>query len=135
MRSLSDETVEIVANVAASVVNISNQSGRGTGVIWSAEGYIITCSHVIGRSSSVTIGLADGRSFEAKVLGQDPNYDVAALKAEVTGLKPIEPGNSENLKVGQFVIALANPYGRRAERNLWNHNQLNGTPKRLRGNA
>jgi len=113
LKSFSNELVELVGKVAPSVVNISNQSGRGTGVIWSADGYVLTCSHVVGRSSTVTIGLSDGRTFEAKVVGQDQNYDVAALKADATGLKPVEPGDSENLKVGQLVVALANPYGRR----------------------
>lgn len=112
LKSLSDETAELVGKVAPSVVGISNQQGRGTGIVWSSDGYIVTCNHVVGRRRTVRVGLGERKFSEGKVIGRDPNSDVALLKIKEGELKPIEIGNSENLRVGQFVIALANPYSR-----------------------
>jgi len=114
LKSLSDAIAELVGKVAPSVVSVSSvmhgHRGRGTGVIWNNDGHIVTCSHVIGRPDAVKIGLVDGGSFDAKVVGQDPYSDVALLKIKGNSFKPIELGDSENLKVGQFVITLAKPF-------------------------
>jgi S1-C subfamily serine protease len=82
---------------------------RGTGVVLSADGYILTCNHVLGRSVSARVG-SEETIFEAKAVGFDPYSDLALLKANQVNLKPIEFGDSEKLNVGQFVLALANPF-------------------------
>jgi S1-C subfamily serine protease len=81
----------------------------------------VTCSHIVGEQDEVEVSLSNGRSYPAKVVGNDPYSDIALLKIEdansgkddnsIIPLKPIEIADSENLKAGQFVLALANPYG------------------------
>jgi S1-C subfamily serine protease len=112
LQSLSEATAEIVSETSPSVVTVSNGMGSGSGIVWSTEGYIVTASHVIGKRSTVRVGLGKGKSHEAKILGRDPYTDIALLKIETKALKPIELGDSQDLKPGQFVLALANPFGR-----------------------
>jgi S1-C subfamily serine protease len=113
LKSLSNATADVVEKVASSVVSVSCGMARGSGVMWSADGYIVTCSHVLGRRRSIMVGLGDGNTLEAKVVGSDSYADVALLKIEGRALKPAEIGDSENLKAGQFVLALANPFNRK----------------------
>ena len=113
--SLSEEIEHIPDNVSQSVVSVySRNRGNGSGVIWNVDGHIVTCSHIIGELNEVEVSLNNGKSYLAKVVGNDPYSDITLLKIkDVSGisLKPIEIADSENLKAGQFVIALANPYG------------------------
>ena len=113
--SLSEEIEHIANNVSQSVVSVySRNRGNGSGVIWNVDGHIVTCSHIIGELNEVEVSLNNGKSYLAKVVGNDPYSDITLLKIkDVSGisLKPIEIADSENLKAGQFVIALANPYG------------------------
>ncbi|HML03390.1 MAG TPA: trypsin-like peptidase domain-containing protein [Candidatus Bathyarchaeia archaeon] len=113
LKSLSNATADVVEKVASSVVSVSCGIARGSGVVWSADGYIVTCSHVIGRRRSILVGLGDGNTLEAKVVGSDSYADVALLKIDGKALKPVEVGDSESLKAGQFVLALANPFNRK----------------------
>jgi len=93
------------------------QSGAGSGVIVSEDGYIITCAHVIEASSGngfvsgITVTLTDGTSYAATVVGADSDSDVALLKVEATGLPYAVLGDSDNLTVGETVIAVGNPLG------------------------
>jgi S1-C subfamily serine protease len=118
--SLSEEIQHLAGNVAQSIVSVRSRTrGNGSGVIWNVEGNIVTCSHIVGELDQVEVSLSDGKSYTAKVVGNDPYSDIALLKIEATNgkddnilpLKPIEIADSENLKAGQFVLALANPYG------------------------
>jgi S1-C subfamily serine protease len=113
--SLSEEIEHIADNVSQSVVSVySRNRGNGSGVIWNVDGHIVTCSHIIGELNEVEVSLNNGKSYLAKVVGNDPYSDITLLKIkDVSGisLKPIEIADSENLKAGQFVLALANPYG------------------------
>jgi S1-C subfamily serine protease len=111
LKSLSDATSELVQKLAPSVVNVNSRMTRGTGVVLTADGYIVTCNHVLGRSAEVRIGLGE-KSLEAKLVGFDPYSDVALLKAEEGRFKPVEFGDSDKLSTGQFVLALANPFNR-----------------------
>ncbi len=113
LQSLSDAMSGLADKVASSVVRVRSARGFGSGLVWSEDGYILTCSHVVGRASAVQVGFGDGQSVEAKVVGHDPYSDLALLKADRNGLKPIEHGDSEQIKVGQLVFAFANPFGRR----------------------
>lgn len=85
-------------------------AGAGSGVIMSNDGYIVTNNHVIDGASSVSVTLNDNRTFEAEVIGQDPSSDLAVLKIQGEDLPKIEFGNSDQLKVGEWVLAVGNPF-------------------------
>ena len=87
------------------------QKGHGTGFLISDDGYILTNSHVIARAERVEVRLEDGRKFKATIIGDDPQSDVAVLKIEGKGLPFIPLGNSNTLNVGEWVIAIGNPFG------------------------
>jgi S1-C subfamily serine protease len=112
LQSFSDALTQIVKTVSPSVVQVSSGRGVGTGVIWDKEGHVVTNSHVVGRSNKIQVTLAGGESSEATIVGQDRYSDIAVLKVEnAKGFQPISRGESENLATGQFVLALANPFG------------------------
>jgi len=85
--------------------------GSGSGIIISADGYILTNNHVVDKATKVTVILSDKRSFDATVVGTDPTTDLAVVKIEGSGLPVAFLGDSENVKVGQWVMAIGNPYG------------------------
>ena len=85
------------------------QRGSGSGIIISADGYIITNNHVVENASKVTVGLSDKRQFDATVVGTDPLTDLAVVKIDASNLPVAFLGNSDNLKVGQWVMAIGNP--------------------------
>ena len=87
------------------------QSGAGSGVIISQDGYIITCAHVVSGANNITVQLADGTEYSATIVGQDSTSDVAVLKIEATGLTPAVIGDSDSLAVGETTIAVGNPLG------------------------
>ncbi len=82
----------------------------GSGVIISNDGYIITNNHVIDRAEKIEVVLNDRRTFEAKVIGRDPSTDLAVLKIEGTNFPFLTFGNSDNLKIGEWVLAIGNPF-------------------------
>lgn len=84
--------------------------GIGSGVIITSDGYIITNNHVVKGSDKVMVTLNDKRKFEAKLIGTDPDTDIALLKIDATGLQPIEYGNSDDVVLGEWVLAVGNPY-------------------------
>ncbi|GHT33050.1 serine protease [Bacteroidia bacterium] len=86
------------------------QMGSGSGVIISADGYIVTNNHVIEKSDEIEVVLNDKRSFTATLVGADPSTDLALLKIEADNLSPIVFGNSDNVKVGEWVLAVGNPF-------------------------
>lgn len=88
------------------------QTGQGSGFIVDEDGYIITNNHVINGASEITVILKDGHSYPAKVVGHDEKTDIALLKIEADGKLPaVRLGNSDTLKVGQWVVAIGNPFG------------------------
>jgi Do/DeqQ family serine protease len=88
------------------------QQSLGSGVIIDAErGYIITNYHVIGKADQITVTLYDRRSFDASVVGSDPDTDIALIKINAPNLIALEQGNSDTLRVGDFVVAIGNPFG------------------------
>ncbi len=86
------------------------QQAAGSGVIISADGYIATNNHVIDNSEELEVTLHDNRSYPAKLIGSDPNTDIALIKIEVENLPFVEYGNSDNVKVGEWVLAVGNPF-------------------------
>jgi len=114
LQSFSNAVTELADRVSPSVVNVNAGRRGGTGIVWSADGLVVTASHVVGHSAAPMVTVGDGKEVEAKVLGRDPYTDVALLKIDVMGLTPIKIGNADGIKVGQFVLALANAFGRKA---------------------
>lgn len=82
----------------------------GSGVILSNDGYIVTNNHVIESANEIEVVLNDKRTFAAQLIGTDPNTDLALLKIEATDLPTIEIGNSDDLRVGEWVLAVGNPF-------------------------
>ncbi len=87
--------------------------GQGSGFIIDTNGYIVTNNHVVGEvdGAKITVKLSDGREFEAKMVGSDPKTDVALIKVEAGGLPSLRLGDSDATKVGEWVLAIGNPFG------------------------
>ncbi|MDH3224694.1 MAG: trypsin-like peptidase domain-containing protein, partial [Gemmatimonadota bacterium] len=85
------------------------QLSGGTGFVMSDDGYIITNHHVVEDAQDITVWLADRRSFEAELIGSDPTTDVAVLRIEADDLTPLPLGDSERVRVGEWVVAVGNP--------------------------
>lgn len=86
------------------------QEGVGSGVIMTNDGYIVTNNHVVEGSSEIEVTLNDKRTFKAKLIGADPNTDIALIKIDAEKLPVIAFGNSDSLKVGEWVLAVGNPF-------------------------
>jgi len=84
--------------------------GAGSGVIISSDGHIVTNNHVIDNASEIEVVLSDNRSYEAKVVGADKSTDLAVVKIEQTDLPVARYGDSENINIGEWVLAIGNPY-------------------------
>lgn len=87
------------------------ESGLGSGVIVQTNGYILTNNHVVEKASTVKVTLLDGREFTAKVIGADPQTDVAVVKIDAGNLPAIALGNSDAARVGDLCFAIGNPFG------------------------
>jgi serine protease Do len=87
------------------------QEGSGSGFVVSADGYILTNNHVVDGSDQVTVRLLDRREFKAKIVGTDPNTDLAVLKIDAKNLVPAPLGKSSTSRVGEWVLAVGNPLG------------------------
>lgn len=85
------------------------RQGAGSGVIISPDGFIVTNNHVVEGADKIMVHLNDRRNFEARVVGRDPSTDIAVLKVEGTGLSTLEFGNSDQVRVGEWVLAVGNP--------------------------
>ena len=86
------------------------ESGAGSGVIISSDGYILTCAHVVDGASTITVTI-DDKDYTATLVGEDTTSDIAVIKIDADGLTPATVGNSDGLKVGQSVMAVGNPLG------------------------
>ena len=121
-------TIAVFDRAARSVVFIANTAmqrdpwsfnlfevpqGSGTGFVWRRQGHIVTNYHVIYGADSITVTLADRTEIKAKVVGADPDHDIAVLQIQVpeSALQPVTIGNSQALRVGQKVLAIGNPFG------------------------
>lgn len=107
LTDFSNALAQVVATVGNSVVKVdARRRLPASGIVWSADGLILTAHHVV-KGDKAEIGLADGKSVSAKLVGRDPGTDVALLQAEATDLAPA--GWSETAQVGNFVLALGRP--------------------------
>ncbi|MEU5672033.1 trypsin-like peptidase domain-containing protein [Micromonospora sp. NPDC047753] len=105
---------KIAASVQDSVVSITTGSGEGSGVVLSADGYVLTNNHVVASAAgdAVRVVFADGTTADAKIIGTDPKTDLAVVKANgVSDLKPAKFGDSDAMQVGDQVLALGSPLG------------------------
>lgn len=87
-----------------------DRKGAGSGVILSADGYIVTNNHVVEEATELIVKLNDNREFKARIIGTDKQTDLAVIKIEAEGLQAIPVGNSDNLKLGEWVLAIGNPF-------------------------
>jgi len=84
--------------------------GSGSGVVYSENGYILTNNHVVEGASELDVTLADNRKYKATVVGTDTRTDLAVIKIDATGLIPAEVGNSDDVRIGEWVLAVGNPF-------------------------
>jgi len=123
--ALEGQVTTVYELAGPAVVNITNlsyaydvfmrsvpQEGSGSGFIYDTDGHIITNYHVVENADELSVALEDGRIFPATLVGADPSNDLAVIRIEAEGLpQPISLGDSDALNVGQFVIAIGNPFG------------------------
>jgi len=88
---------------------VPEQRASGSGVVISADGYIVTNNHVIENADELDVTLSNKKTYKAKVIGTDPSYDLAVIKIEATGMPFLLYGNSDDVKIGQWVLALGYP--------------------------
>ena len=107
-----NSTVGITTSITTNYWGYQTTSAAsGSGFIFSKDGYILTNFHVVEDSNSITVSMYDGKTHKAKLVGYDESNDVAVLKIEAENLVPVVLGNSDNLNVGDSVVAIGNPLG------------------------
>ena len=107
-----NSTVGITTSVTTNFWGFQTTSAAsGSGFILTADGYVLTNYHVIESSNSISVTLYDGKSYDAALIGYDESSDIAVLKIDADGLTPVVLGDSDNLNVGDSVIAIGNPLG------------------------
>ena len=106
--------IRAVETVGPTVVKVDVERGGGSGVVFTPDGLALTNSHVVHRAPRITMTLPDGRTFRADVVGDDPDTDLAVIRAAVdagVSLPWASLGDSRAVRVGQIAIAIGNPYG------------------------
>jgi S1-C subfamily serine protease len=112
--ALQRQMVDVVAAVSPRVVQIQTARGLGSGVVFDADGHVVTNAHVVEGAHDVQITAADGRQYGGTVIGSFPEGDLAVVAAHDTNLEPATFGSSSDLKVGQVALAIGNPLGLRS---------------------
>ena len=110
LSSLSDALAETVAVASAAVVQVDARDRLpASGIVWSADGVIVTTHHVVERDDNIKVGLPDGQTVPATLVGRDPTTDLAVLRAQATGLTPPAYAGADGMRVGHLVLALGRP--------------------------
>ena len=91
-------------------IQTPKRTGAGSGVILTADGYIVTNNHVVQDADELTVKLNDNTEYKARIIGLDKTTDLALIKIEAEGLQPIKVANSDDLKLGEWVLAIGNPF-------------------------
>ncbi|MBU0621255.1 MAG: DegQ family serine endoprotease [Gammaproteobacteria bacterium] len=107
----SDPFFEFFRRFGQQMPREQESQSLGSGFVISADGYILTNAHVVDRADKITVRLSDKREFKAKVIGADKRTDVALLKIEATGLPKVQLGEPDQLRVGEWVLAIGSPFG------------------------
>lgn len=116
--ALSQSLASVVERTSPSIVRVDARRRRGaTGLVWSTDGLIITTSHAVEHEGHLQVGLSDGRTVSAELIGRDTSTDVALLKVDAPGLVPLAQASLDGVKVGHLVVAVARP-GRTARATL-----------------
>jgi len=117
---LQDRLTEVYQKTNPSVVYIITTSGGGSGIVYSQEGHLVTNHHVVSNSSSYEVVFSNGDRARASLVGSDPDSDLAVLKVDELpeGVQPLPLSRSEDLVVGQFVIAIGSPFGEKGSMTL-----------------
>lgn len=128
-RSEEEQTIAVFEAVSPSVVSVANRAlirggifglqvyevpgGAGSGFVWDREGHIISNYHVVHNASAISVTMRDGATYEARLVGVDPDHDLAVLHIDAPKerLTPVPLGSSRELRVGQRVLAIGNPFG------------------------
>ncbi len=132
---LSDTLASVVENARPWMVKVSGRRRFGaTGIVWSADGLIVTADHVLERQENIDVGLPDGREVPATVVGRDQGTDLAVLKVDASGLTPADFNTSE-ARVGHIVLALGRPHGDQIMASLGVVSAVGGTRRTWRGGA
>ena len=100
-----------LVNVRGPFQNRPRQEGSGSGAIVRSDGYILTNHHVVGEADKITVQLYDGQELKARLIGTDPATDISVIKIEGTDMPVLQMGDSDNILVGESVIAIGNPFG------------------------
>jgi S1-C subfamily serine protease len=112
---------EILSNLSKALAEMADRGGRGvvrvearrrvpaSGIVWSADGLVVTAHHIVRRDDNISLGLPDGQTVPATLVGRDPTTDLALLRAEATDLTPAAWAAPEGLRVGHIVLALGRP--------------------------
>jgi serine protease DegS len=111
VKSLSDKPHAFKPNPSKNGGSVKHERSLGSGVIFSNQGYILTNNHVISGASHILVMLSDGRSSRARIIGSDPDTDLAVLQIDLPRLPGIIIGDSDKLRVGDVVLAIGNPFG------------------------
>jgi len=110
LASLSEALADVVESVGKSVVRVEGRRRQSaSGIVWSADGMIITANHVVTRDENVQLGLPNGETVSANVVGRDPSTDIAMLRVDQSGLTAATWAGSEDYRVGNLVLALGRP--------------------------
>jgi len=124
--ALEDQVVSVYDSAGPAVVNISTiviaydffmrpvpqEGGTGSGFVYDTDGHIVTNYHVVENAEELSVTLADGEVYPAEIVGVDPSNDLAVVRIDVESLpQPVALGDSDNLRVGEFVVAIGNPFG------------------------
>ena len=122
LSSLSDDLAGVVESAGKSVVRVeARRRHPASGIVWSDDGLVVTANHVVESDNEIVLGMPDGKTVKASLVGRDPTTDITVLRAEAsglttptieaTGLPTIEIGESKSLKAGQLVFAMGHPWG------------------------